>query len=159
MYLMNFIFHFSKEVQWIPTNKLENTTVTGQEIMLKDSGSSYVWDGKTVGGEKIYRGKSCMPLAPDLSPNDESLFIFDKQLLMDFGVQLQLSDEHEAPISKIDSKKRRCKLCKKDIELEYMRLHVAQHILKDNIASPTLCGFCGKSTCTVSLTNTSKKRG
>ena len=24
-----------------------------------------------------------------------------------------------------------------------MRLHVAQHILKDNIASPTLCGFCG----------------
>ena len=121
---------------------------------------TYEWDGKTVGGEKVYKGKSCMPLAPDVSSNDESsVFSFDKQLLMDFGVQLQLSDVHEAPISKNESKKRRCKLCKKDIELGYMRLHVAQHILKDNIASLTLCGFCGKSTCSVSLTNTSKKKG
>lgn len=35
----------------------------------------------------------------------------------------------------------------------------AHSILKDNIASPTLCGFCEKSTCSVSLTNTSKKKG
>ena len=34
------ISHFAKEVQWIPSNELENTTVTGQEIILKDSGST-----------------------------------------------------------------------------------------------------------------------
>ena len=82
------ISHFAKEVQWIPSNELENTTVTGQEIILKDSGSTYEWDGKTVGGEKVYEGKSCMPLALDVSSNDECVFSFDKQLLMDFGVQL-----------------------------------------------------------------------
>ena len=39
-----------------------------------------------------------------------------------------------------------------------MRIHVGQHILKDSSENhPSLCGFCGKSTCSVNLVNTSKK--
>ena len=35
-----------------------------------------------------------------------------------------------------------CKICKKDVDIQYMRSHVAKHILK-NETSGQVCGFCG----------------
>ena len=53
----------------------------------------------------------------------------------------------------------KCKLCNKTVIFKNMRIHVGQHILKQTTYSqPSICEFCGKSTCLVSLVNTSKKR-
>ena len=74
---------------------------------------------------------------------------------------LQCDDTFQAPLSVSDLKNRKCKLCNKVVVLKNMRIHVGQHILKlDDRNQPSMCGmcaFCGKSTCSASLVNTSKK--
>ena len=53
----------------------------------------------------------------------------------------------------------KCKFCNKTVIFKNMRIHVGQRILKQTTYSqPSICGFCGKSTCLVSLVNTSKIR-
>ena len=43
----------------------------GKTIKLLDNGDSYIWDGSGYSSEdKVYDGKFCMPIAPDIDIND-----------------------------------------------------------------------------------------
>ena len=68
-------------------------------------------------------------------------FYFDEGLLRDVGVHLQLSiqDESAGP----SSLSKRCIVCRKNINLVEMRVHVARHIVNGGIVGANICGFCG----------------
>ena len=124
----------------------------------------YVWDGRSYAqSDKLYNGKSCTCIAPEVITGvDDQLFGFDKQLMLDIGVTLQCSSTHEPP-SDVPSKgkeSRKCKVCHKLVPLNNMRVHVGAHILRHpERFSPSTCGFCCKSTCTVNLKATSRSKG
>lgn len=76
------------------------------------------------------------------------------------SIQCAQNESNFTPPAASELNKRKCKLCQKSVLLKYMRIHVAQHILKNmNNSNTSVCGFCGKSTCTIDLVNTSKKQG
>ena len=80
--------------------------IKGKTIKLIDNGDSYTWDGNGYSSEdKVYDGKFCMPIAPDIDIND-CLFSFNKQLLLDVGLTLQCENEFQSP-SPVDVNKRK----------------------------------------------------
>ena len=88
---------------------------------------------------------------------------YDKQFLLDVGVELSLAINISTSSSRSSNtkhqattiKKNRCKVCSKPISYEKMRGHIACHIIKLEIES-SACGFCGLPSCTNKLVQSSK---
>ena len=83
---------------------------------------------------------SIKPSIDSNPPEGMSNFTFDRQLLLDVGVQLQseqtVKEHQDIP----------CLVClsKKCYPQQKMRGHIGYHILNDDIAGPIICGFCGE---------------
>ena len=90
--------------------------------------------------------KICLPISPNLEEIDGKItYSFDRQLILDMGVQVgALEEPHDPDLVK----NRVCKICRVMIKLDLMRVHVAKHILKDEVGSSSnICGWCGENSC------------
>ncbi|CAF1140578.1 unnamed protein product, partial [Brachionus calyciflorus] len=57
--------------------------------------------------------------------------------------------------NKLESIKLNCKICDSLVLLEKMRIHVGQHILKNDSVGEHICGYCGKLGCIIRLKKSS----
>ena len=129
---------------------------------LTEHGDNLHWNGSFTGEIK----KISFEIKPTIStnpPQGVTNFCYDKQLLLDSGVQLALSaTSSNSRTSTSNAKaghvlKNMCQVCKKDIAADKMKGHVGFHILSGSVESG-VCGYCGLASCRNKLTKTSKHK-
>ena len=123
------------------------------------------WKGSTANESMNIVGDDCLPIKPSIDldpPEGMTKYYFDMNLLRDMGVHLQLTAP--APQSSTSSTStssgvvtNRCFSCNKLVPLNYMRVHVGCHIMKGQLHGSNICGFCGRSVCTIKLVGSSHK--
>ena len=115
----------------------------------------------------------CQSIKPDLLEDGcEGKYFFDKQLIIDLGVQFNIqSNPNNVPSSSTSRKAEhtqkqksiniKCFKCKKLLPSEKMREHVGGHILRGALDKddPNICGFCGRNVCRNSLVESSVTHG
>ena len=78
----------------------------------------------------------------------EGQYFFDKQLLIDLGVQNKIQEDavNTSQRKKVSNPVKNSSICKKHFPLEKMREYVGKHILKEDVSKsdPNICGFCGR---------------
>ena len=141
---------------------METVEFSVRKICTTEVTDRIYWNGLFDGPEVNVARKKCLPIHPLIElnpPNGMSKYYFDAQLIRDIGVDLQLhSTATASSSSNMDtSLKRKCFHCNKQIPLDKMRVHVASHIMHDDISGLDVCGFCGKEGCDTQVTFTSKK--
>ena len=125
------------------------------------------WSGSYEGSQIKVSGRNCSLIKPAVSvrpPDGMTNFYYDKQFLLDWGVQNTLQQQQQqqqqsssrASTSRATAKtaqkdahkeKNKCKLCSKLITEDRMRGHIGYHILMKKNVVGEVCGFCGLSSC------------
>ena len=111
------------------------------------------WDGNVSGSPESVNGKNVLALKPQIDltpPNGLTKYYFDRQFILDVGVQMPNDPDDEDVTLLL----RDCFHCSKRIPLEDMREHVAYHILSYHLQGPNICGYCGKASCCTTLRKT-----
>lgn len=131
------------------------------ESILDDKVGKLVWTGRFKGEPFKVLGNKCQSIKPDLLEDGvEGKYFFDKQLIIDLGVQFTIqSNPNNVPNASTSRKveetqkqkviKKKCFICKKFFNKEKMREHVGGHILRGDVDKndPNICGFCGRNVC------------
>ena len=116
-----------------------------KRVNIVASGDKLFWDGSFQSDTcEIVSGKYVITVKPDIvldPPDGLTVYSFDKQLILDLGIQMvqELAGEDANEVRK------RCFTCNQAVSLEKMRSHVTYHILSGLIEN--VCGYCGQSTC------------
>ena len=107
-------------------------------------------------------------------PEGLSNYYYEKQFILDWGVQNTLNNQQQSSSSRSSSSsttktnnkdatkvKNKCKLCQKSIAQDNMRGHIGFHILRKKNVIGEVCGFCGLPSCIAKskLTDTNKSKG
>ena len=115
----------NKHQKSIEGNKIENPTTSFvvHESLLEDKDNKLVWTGKFKGDSFKVQGKNCQAIKPDiLQENLEGKYFFEKQLIIDLGVQFHVQENSVPPSTsrdtqdKVRNKKdnlKKCFICKK----------------------------------------------
>ena len=135
------------------------TTVVGEDSTLllevqetelltsETMSDKLIWSGKFSSNDRVTRnGEHCMCISPEIllnPPSGMSMYSFDKQFVLDMGVQM-----NEAPASSNTEITKKCYVCTSRFPPEKMRVHVAKHILMTDITESNVFGYCGRSSCT-----------
>ena len=131
------------------------------QLVPADEGRMF-WNGSYEGSQVKVAGRNCSLIKPAISiqpPAGMTNYFYERQFILDWGVQNTLSDQQQpsssarksasstsAPTKKMNEMNK-CKLCPRSIAQDRMRGHVAFHILKDKNVVGEVCGFCGLSSC------------
>ena len=140
-----------------------------QPLDLTEHDSNYYWNGSFAGNIKIISADKCVVIKPTISanpPKGMTNFCYDKQLLLDIGVQLSLSTSSSTSVVSLTSRSKpksnaevfkmhKCRICQKAIRNDKMRGHIGFHILSGTVKSD-VCGFCGLPSCINNFVNRSK---
>ena len=171
----------NRKVKILQVGNLNKPNVTIHATILKvnDVGDSYIWEGELIGDAFQSSGVNCMAIQPDLKDmSGEIRFAFDKQLILDYEVAVTLevtrqrnsapstpagnSTSNTTTSSSANNKKKGnvvgCHVCKRQVDLLDMRLHVGIHILKGKTPE-NCCGFCGRDSCENVLVCSTKGKG
>ena len=111
------------------------------------------WTGNYVGTTTKINADKCVLVKPSVSvdpPVGMSNYFFDRNFLLDIGVQFTIDDDdaNNGKKNTTDGVKRnKCKICRKQINCDKMRGHVGYHILKAKDVDSHSCGFCGLQSC------------
>ena len=139
----------------------KNLTFDMRFLNLVEEGDCYFWDGTFTGDVQKVHGDKCVMIKPSVSANPPagmSNFYYDRQFLLDIGVQFTLANQAGTGSSKqktSEVQKNKCRICHKNIACNKMRGHVGYHILMKDIAT-NVCGFCGLQSCSNKLKQSSK---
>ena len=94
-----------------------------------------------------------MTLKPDIvidPPVGLTVYSFDKQFILDLGVQMV-----REPLGEVATDlTKKCFNCSKTLPLLKMRNHVAYHLINGDVEGCNVCGYCGKSSCSTTLKKT-----
>ena len=153
------ILHGQNETSYIRQVDMQNIAIKLQvrNLEMVEVEKLLFWSGKYSSPVFAVSGKDCLSIEPQISakpPEGCSSYFFDKQLIQAIGVHIVLSQNN------VDTQENtKCKICKKKVNLEDMRVHVGTHIIKRDITENLhdICGFCGKHGCHISLEETSHK--
>lgn len=119
-------------------------------------------------------GRNCSLIKPAicvLPPDGMTNYYYERQFILDWGVQNTLTNQQQPSSSRTTSasakkndtqkEKKKCELCPKSIVQDRMRGHIGFHILKDRDVVGEVCGFCGLSSCVgkSKLIKTNKSKG
>ena len=119
-----------------------------------------------MGESQKVNAENCIVIKPSIStnpPEGMTNFYYEKQLLLDIGVQLKLSASASDSSGSMSGRKTKtvqklkCKLCNKLIAADKLIGHVGFHILSKHVEGE-VCGFCGFITCSNKLKQTSKNK-
>ena len=147
--------------------QLKNLIFHVQPLDLTEHEGNYYWNGSFTGDIKIISADKCVVIKPTISanpPEGMTNFCYDKQLLLDIGVQLTLSTASSTSAVPSTSKSKsnaevfklhKCHMCHKNIRNDKMRGHIGFHILSGTVESDA-CGFCGLPSCLNKFLNKSK---
>ena len=130
-------------------------------LNLIEEGDCYFWDGTFTCDVQKVHGDKCVMIKPSVSANPRagmSNFYYDRQCLLDIGVQFTLENQAGTGCSKqktSEVQKNKCRICHKNIACNKKRGHVGYHILMKDIAT-NVCGFCGLQSCSNKLKQSSK---
>ena len=130
-------------------------------LNLVEKENCLFWDGTFTGTSQKVISENRVIIKPSVSanpPENLSNFFYDKQFLLDIGVELSLANNLSTSSSRSSNtkqqattiKKNQCKVCSKPISCEKMRGHIAYHIIKLEIES-SVCDFSGLPSCTNKL--------
>ena len=121
-------------------------------LNLKEGADSnkMFWDGTFTSTSSIkVMSNKCVLIKPAVCPNPPvgmSNYYFDKQCLLDIGVQFTLSSVANPPL-KEKKQRNACKICNVKILCDRMRGHIGYHILSKKDLDSHVCGFCGLQSC------------
>ena len=105
-------------------------------LELKESGNRdhLFWTGNYVGTTTKINADKCVLVKPSVSvdpPVGMSNYFFDRNFLLDIGVQFTIDDDdaNNGKKNTTDGVKRnKCKICRKQINCDKMRGHVGYHM-------------------------------
>ena len=153
---------------------LDGIEFTLRKIETKEIDGKLFWKGTAATDIFYCSGDICLPIKPDIDlnpPTDMSKFFFHMNQLREASVHLQLQPTSESnqikqmttnPTSNASNSsvlKKPCFICSKRLPLSDMLCHVGTHILQEHVKGASLCGFCGRDICVVTMKKTSKKGG
>ena len=161
-----------KSIEGVNMDK-PTTSFAVHESAFDAQGDKLIWTGQFKGQPFKIEGSKCQSIKPDLLEEGlEGKYFFDKQLIIDLGVQFTIqpnptnvpsssSSRQTVQKQKENANHKKCFKCKKSVLLEKMRGHVGRHILKGDLQDndPNICGFCGSNVCQNKLVTSSVTHG
>ena len=104
------------------------------------------WDGTRSDSSENLSGKYVLAIKPDIDlnpPDNLTMYTFEKQLLLDIGVQMQREPVGED----VNLMLKKCTKCNNSIPLEKMCAHIRHHILNGHLSGANIYGYCGGTSC------------
>ncbi len=142
---------------------MENVEFDVRNLETEEIDGKIYWNGKYKGDCHAADSKLVLPIHPNVTlnpPPNCSKFYFDGQLVRDVGVDIVLNREPASTSTDANGNsklRRKCFVCLQNVLLDKMRVHIAHHIVKNDIAGHDLCGFCGREGCKITTKVTSRK--
>ena len=152
-------------------SQMNHLILNVREISTEEYDCKVFWTGKYKGDAFTISGTQCIPIKPIIDqnpPENMSIYCFDKQNLQEMFEFVPLSNQssNAAPststsssVNQIDGMHmlvKSCFHCIKNIPLRDMRSHVGGHILRNEIGTSRMCGFCGKDACETRMKSSRK---